>query len=106
VNVGELKQILNSPRQIKDTDNIVVYIKERWVGPTPAVDINSIFSGFDWDKGRLLFYPEKDLCLFKDDKYKTALLQLKKILAHDHRNLPISEIEREECLKIIKGALG
>jgi len=37
---------------------------------------------------------------------ENSLRDVKKILSHDHRNLPISEIEREEMLEIIKGALG
>jgi len=36
---------------------------------------------------------------------ENSLRAVKKILSHDHRNLPISEIKREECLKIIKGVL-
>lgn len=37
---------------------------------------------------------------------ETALSQLKRILAHDYRNLPISEIDRDNCLAIIKSTLG
>lgn len=31
------------------------------IGGTPVVDIKSIHTGFDWDKGKLMLYPVEDL---------------------------------------------
>lgn len=36
---------------------------------------------------------------------ENSLRDVKKILSHDLRNLPISEIERDKCLAIIKNVL-
>lgn len=33
------------------------------IGGTPCVDIKSIRDGFDWDMGKLMLYPEKELSL-------------------------------------------
>ena len=33
------------------------------IGGTPCVDIKFIRDGFDWDRGKLMLYPEKDLSL-------------------------------------------
>lgn len=44
------------------------------IGGTPTVDIKSIYAGFDWDNGKLLIYPEKDLRTIEADE----LLALRK----------------------------
>jgi len=44
------------------------------IGGTPSVGITSIQSGFDWDAGKLLIYPEKDLRTIEADE----LLALRK----------------------------
>lgn len=33
------------------------------IGGTPCVDIKSVHNGFDWDMGKLMLYPEKELSL-------------------------------------------
>lgn len=38
------------------------------VGGTPTTNIKSIHAGFDWDNGRLLIYPEKDLRVIESDE--------------------------------------
>lgn len=37
-------------------------------GATPTVNIKSISLGFDWDNGKLLVFPEKDLRLIEADE--------------------------------------
>ena len=50
--------------QNKDPENINVGIKVHRlgaIGPTPIVDVNSIFLGFDWDNNKCIIEPEKVL---------------------------------------------
>ena len=44
------------------------------IGGTPTVNVKSIQAGFDWDNGKLLIYPEKDLRTIEADE----LLALRK----------------------------
>ena len=38
------------------------------IGGTPTVNVKSIQAGFDWDNGKLLIYPEKDLRTIEADE--------------------------------------
>ena len=41
------------------------------VGGTPCVDVKLLSCGFDWDKGKLMIIPEKDLRETTRDEIKT-----------------------------------
>lgn len=38
------------------------------IGGTPTVGVKTIQAGFDWDNGKLLIYPEKDLRTIEADE--------------------------------------
>jgi hypothetical protein len=62
MNVKELKQLLEKFESRRDYgDNAQVCIKvERIgaVGAMPTVEIKSVSMGIDWDKGKVIIYPE------------------------------------------------
>lgn len=80
------------------------------IGGTPTVDIKSIYAGFDWDNGKLLIYPEKDLRTIEADELlalrkanekegwveyenrglKAEVKRLRKQLDENNRNIPSS----------------
>ena len=74
----ELKKILDfalSHQTYSDDDfDIVVRVKEPWVGPTPAIGVKQVHIGFDWDSGRIIFEPNLDLALHNKDILKTHTL--------------------------------
>lgn len=45
-----------------------IVIKPGGVGGTSVVGIKSIQAGFDWDNGKLMIYPEKDLRVIESDE--------------------------------------
>lgn len=67
--------LILSHQDRKDDDlDVVVEIKEPWVGATPAIGIKQISVGFDWDKGRLILIPALELSLKNKDILKTHTL--------------------------------
>jgi len=49
--------------------NVVVVVKTAGtVGGTPCVNIKNMQFGFDWDKGKLMIFPEKDLRTIEADE--------------------------------------
>ena len=61
---SELRRILENYLGVaKDDFEVVIRIRESWVGPTPSAEIKRIDCGFDWDKGKLLILPDRDLKL-------------------------------------------
>jgi hypothetical protein len=62
MNAEELKQLLEKFQTRRDYENARVCIKvERIgaVGPSPTVEVKNMSMGIDWDKGKLIIYPEK-----------------------------------------------
>lgn len=78
--LSELKSLIKHIESTRDNDDLELMIKIFRVGslgPTPSVGINSINVGFDWNLGRLIIIPEKQLreidideCAQIRDKYK------------------------------------
>lgn len=72
---------------------------------TPSTTIKGLQQGFDWDSGKLLIYPEKDLMLANHDH----LAQLRKeaedigYTAQNVRNLKrqIKKMKEELCRNIL-----
>ena len=62
MNAKQLKNILN---QYSDEEaeklTVVIEIRDDTVGPTPAVGVEGVFAGFDWDINRLMITPETPL---------------------------------------------
>jgi len=70
--------------------NVVVVVKTAGsAGGTPCVNIKNMQSGFDWDNGKLMIFPDKDLRIIEADE----LLALRKAhekegwAQHENRNL-------------------
>jgi hypothetical protein len=64
---SELKNYLNEIVTDKYDPEIEIEIKRPCCGGTPCVFVKSCGVGFDWDHGRLILVPEKDL-ICKDNK--------------------------------------
>ena len=45
------------PRTFNDMD-VCVQVSGMRVGPTPVESISDIYTGFDWDDGRMILVPE------------------------------------------------
>ena len=61
MNVEELKQLLERFQSRRDYENAPVCIKVERVGAVgamPTVEIKSVSMGIDWDKGKVIIYPE------------------------------------------------
>jgi hypothetical protein len=78
------------------------------IGGTPMVDIKSIQSGFDWDNGKFMIFPEKDLRTIEADE----LLALRKAnekegwatyenanLKRENKKLKQDNLELQQLLK-------
>ena len=52
-------------------DDIVIETKDYSIGATSASDIGDIFTGFDWDTGRVIIYPKEPL--IKERKQNSAV---------------------------------
>ena len=65
----------------KSPEDVIVgiVIKPGGVGGTSVVGIRSIQAGFDWDNGKLMIYPEKDLRVIEADE----LLAMRKAIEKD-----------------------
>ena len=49
--------------------NVVIVVKTAGtVGGTPCVNIKNMHAGFDWDNGKLMIFPEKDLRSIEADE--------------------------------------
>ena len=79
--LSELRDVVNraveNHNQYGGDREVVASIVVRTVGTiggTPTVNVKSIHAGFDWDSGKLLIYPEKDLRTIEADE----LLALRK----------------------------
>lgn len=71
---NQLQHIYPAP----DGVNVSIVVKTAGsAGGTPCVGVKSMQSGFDWDNGKLMIFPEKDLRIIEADE----LLALRK--AHE-----------------------
>lgn len=61
-------ELIKQLESLPDLDiKIVIKPKVTTIGGMPGVMIDHIQSGFDWDNGTLLIFPEKNLTIFDDD---------------------------------------
>ena len=44
-----------------EPDSVVIEIAEPSIGPTTCVGIKTIYSGFDWDQGKIIIVPSEPL---------------------------------------------
>lgn len=92
--VSELKQRLESAN---DDDDVCVAIKLPFatVGAIPTVNVELVFSGFDWDRGKFIVTPEENLTPADRDFEDTMKSLQDKVgwLEYEKRGLK-SEIKR------------
>lgn len=73
--VSELKKILEGSKYGKapcyDDENVFVLLKEPSLGSRSMSLIKSAYFGFDWESGRLILEPTKDL---STKRYKEKIL--------------------------------
>jgi hypothetical protein len=61
---SELKEYIKHLEKFcKNSDDLQLVVKtnDPCIGPSSAVNVKAISCGIDWDKGRILIYPEKNL---------------------------------------------
>lgn len=75
MNLSELRDVINiaieNHNRYGGGREVVASIVVRvpgMIGGTPTVNVKSIQAGFDWDNGKLLIYPEKDLRTIEADE--------------------------------------
>jgi hypothetical protein len=61
-------QLLRHQHAPEDITVSIVVKTVGTVGGTPGVGVKSMQSGFDWDNGKLMIYPEKDLRSIEADE--------------------------------------
>lgn len=62
MDIETLKGILERPRQAHRPTKLVIVIQRPGsIGGTPCVELEGVHEGFDWDSGKLMFYPAKPL---------------------------------------------
>ena len=72
---SELKHILETALSHRNDDfDIVIEIREPWVGPTPAIGVKQAHMGFDWDSGRIILVPIFELCMKDQSVLETHTL--------------------------------
>jgi hypothetical protein len=59
--LSDLKYFMDHYRDQDDLEVVVCVERVGTVGATPTVSIKTANAGFDWDQGRLMLYPEKNL---------------------------------------------
>jgi len=60
---NELKQLIDLYDDFNENPEVVIKIKLPYstVGAMPTVKVRSVHMGFDWDAGKLIFYPEEEV---------------------------------------------
>ena len=77
MNLKELKELIDWNIRLveqnhEDPEKIrvgIVVKRVGQIGSQPVVDIKTLGLGFDWDKGKLLIYPESDLREIDRDEF-------------------------------------
>lgn len=59
--VSELKIYLNHPHGPCDDDEVVVRLSEPSVGPIAMDDVVTVYTGFDWEKGKVVLATNSNL---------------------------------------------
>lgn len=70
--LSELKTIINSIDDDRlDREVVISVTTVGYVGGTPTVKVKNVFSGFDWDNGKLIICPEVKLREINKDEIET-----------------------------------
>lgn len=77
--LSELKELVEQMEQqairqrlnLEDIQVVIASHKVGLIGGTPSTNIKYISLGFDWDKGKLIIYPEQTLREIDRDEIKT-----------------------------------
>lgn len=68
MDIETLKGILERPRQAHRPTKLVIVIQRPGsIGGTPCVELEGVHEGFDWDSGKLMFYPAKPLTVLSPE---------------------------------------
>jgi hypothetical protein len=76
--LGEFCDKINSYTHGRNKDNemvIEISLPYSTVGSIPSVGIKSIINGFDWDAGKTIIIPEKDLT-YPNDEFVQGMKKL------------------------------
>lgn len=69
--VKDLKEVLAGI-----SDDLEVYIldtKFGGIGPSPSVKVRGVSEGFDWDSGKVLIHPEKNMTSVDKETIKSMI---------------------------------
>lgn len=77
--LSELKELVEQMEQqavrqrlnLEEIQVVIASHKVGLIGGTPSTNIKDINLGFDWDKGKLIIYPEQTLREIDRDEIKT-----------------------------------
>ena len=77
--LSELKELVEQTEQqairqrlnLEDVQVVIATHKVGLIGGTPNTNIKCINLGFDWDRGKLIIYPEQTLREISRDEIKT-----------------------------------
>jgi hypothetical protein len=96
--LSELKQYVDLYyRPGHEDPEVVIKIKLPYstVGGTPTVKIKNVSMGFDWDRGKFIFRPEKPLCPEDRDFAKQMREMQERVGCADYENRALkSEIRK------------
>ena len=56
-----IEKLLSNYNERNKDDEVVIVITEPHVGPLPMVSVAMVQFGIDWEKGRILLYPQQNL---------------------------------------------
>lgn len=70
--------LARSAGQDEDDRVMVCVFNPGSVGPTPAVHVSRVQAGFDWDRGRLLIYPDTPLTALTPEQVEAILESVRK----------------------------
>lgn len=76
----KLSELLdNRLRLPHDKLELYILVEQKGVGCRPAVKVDRVQEGFDWESGRLIIYPEVPLCKSSYETQETIDKLLEKI---------------------------
>ena len=90
--LSDLKKIINLyPEREDENCKVVIQIKLPYstIGSIPCVDLKSASMGFDWDNGKFILFPEKELT-FENTEFSNKMKDLQDKcgwLDYENRNL-------------------
>ena len=65
------QQVIRQRLNLEDVQVVIATHKVGLIGGTPNTNIKCINLGFDWDRGKLIIYPEQTLREIDRDEIKT-----------------------------------